>query len=182
MWQCTKCHSKIEDSFDVCWSCGTTKDGVEDPDFQPADDGDATAAGGSEERDDSAVRSAKSAPSAKAPYGTAPDHLLAHLLILALRVLAVVVFVWGVIVLGEMIAAGNKAARLRGPAFDQNDLAQAVERAQTNALFRTVIEIASVVCVLLALAEALRIFILIEVNTRGAQTPHLRERGRRQHQ
>jgi hypothetical protein len=38
MWQCTKCRESIEDSFDVCWSCGTSKDGVEDPSFQKADD------------------------------------------------------------------------------------------------------------------------------------------------
>ena len=38
MWQCVKCGEKLEDSFDVCWSCGTSKDGVEDPDFRKADD------------------------------------------------------------------------------------------------------------------------------------------------
>ena len=38
MWQCQKCHSKVDDSFEVCWSCGTTIDGVEDPDFVTADD------------------------------------------------------------------------------------------------------------------------------------------------
>ena len=30
MWQCVKCREKLEDSFDICWSCGTSKDGVED--------------------------------------------------------------------------------------------------------------------------------------------------------
>ena len=38
MWRCPKCHSKVDDSFDVCWSCGTTPDGVEDPDFVTADE------------------------------------------------------------------------------------------------------------------------------------------------
>jgi hypothetical protein len=38
MWRCPKCRSKVEDSFDVCWSCGTTPDGVEDPDFLTADE------------------------------------------------------------------------------------------------------------------------------------------------
>jgi len=38
MWSCTKCREKLEDDFDVCWNCGTTKDGVEDPDFRKADD------------------------------------------------------------------------------------------------------------------------------------------------
>jgi hypothetical protein len=38
MWQCPKCHSRVDDSFEVCWSCGTTADGVEDPDFVTADE------------------------------------------------------------------------------------------------------------------------------------------------
>lgn len=38
MWQCPKCRSKVDDSFDVCWSCGTTPDGIEDPDFVTADE------------------------------------------------------------------------------------------------------------------------------------------------
>jgi hypothetical protein len=38
MWKCPKCESRVDDSFDVCWSCGTTVDGLEDPDFVTADD------------------------------------------------------------------------------------------------------------------------------------------------
>ncbi|WP_406694220.1 hypothetical protein V5E97_24430 [Singulisphaera sp. Ch08] len=38
MWACPKCHSKVDDGFDVCWSCGTTPDGVEDPTFLTADE------------------------------------------------------------------------------------------------------------------------------------------------
>ena len=34
MWKCIKCGEDIEDTFDVCWNCGTSKDGVEDPNFQ----------------------------------------------------------------------------------------------------------------------------------------------------
>lgn len=37
-WLCPKCRSRVEDSFEVCWSCGTTRDGVEDPAFVKADD------------------------------------------------------------------------------------------------------------------------------------------------
>jgi uncharacterized membrane protein YvbJ len=33
MWQCVKCQENLEDSFDLCWNCGTTRDGVEDPSF-----------------------------------------------------------------------------------------------------------------------------------------------------
>jgi hypothetical protein len=38
MWQCPKCRSKVDDSFEICWSCGTTQDGIEDPDFVTADE------------------------------------------------------------------------------------------------------------------------------------------------
>ncbi len=38
MWSCPKCHSKVDDSFEVCWACGTTVDGIEDPDFVTADE------------------------------------------------------------------------------------------------------------------------------------------------
>ena len=33
MWECSKCHEAIEDEFAVCWNCGTSKDGTEDPEF-----------------------------------------------------------------------------------------------------------------------------------------------------
>jgi hypothetical protein len=33
MWKCPKCNESLRDGFDVCWSCGTTKDGVLDPHF-----------------------------------------------------------------------------------------------------------------------------------------------------
>jgi hypothetical protein len=42
MWQCTKCRETIEDSFDLCWNCGTSKDGVEDPSFRKAEDTEIT--------------------------------------------------------------------------------------------------------------------------------------------
>jgi hypothetical protein len=38
MWQCRKCRETVEDTFEVCWSCGTSKEGIEDPDFRKADD------------------------------------------------------------------------------------------------------------------------------------------------
>src|SRR3954451_238240 len=34
MWKCTKCRESIADAFGVCWNCGTSKDGEEDPSFQ----------------------------------------------------------------------------------------------------------------------------------------------------
>jgi hypothetical protein len=38
MWRCPKCRNKVDDSFEVCWSCGTTPEGTEDPGFVTADD------------------------------------------------------------------------------------------------------------------------------------------------
>ena len=38
MWTCPKCQSKVDPSFEVCWNCGTTDDGVEDPTLVKADD------------------------------------------------------------------------------------------------------------------------------------------------
>ncbi len=34
MWECPKCRESIEDGFDICWSCGTSRDGTGDPDFE----------------------------------------------------------------------------------------------------------------------------------------------------
>lgn len=36
MWTCSKCRQSIEDQFDVCWNCGTSRDGIEDPGFTRA--------------------------------------------------------------------------------------------------------------------------------------------------
>ena len=38
MWTCPKCGTKVDPSFEVCWSCGTSRDGEEDPSFARADD------------------------------------------------------------------------------------------------------------------------------------------------
>jgi hypothetical protein len=38
MWECIKCHEQLEDTFDVCWNCGTSKEGVEDANFRKAED------------------------------------------------------------------------------------------------------------------------------------------------
>jgi uncharacterized protein YbjQ (UPF0145 family) len=47
MWSCPKCRELVEDEFDVCWNCGTAKDGTQDPSFRQTDDADeeAVAAG-----------------------------------------------------------------------------------------------------------------------------------------
>ena len=38
MWQCLKCHKAVEETFDVCWNCGTARDGTEDPSFRKDED------------------------------------------------------------------------------------------------------------------------------------------------
>ena len=37
MWICAKCREQVEPSFDVCWNCGTSKEGAEDPAFRKGD-------------------------------------------------------------------------------------------------------------------------------------------------
>jgi hypothetical protein len=39
MWTCPKCRAEVEDTFDICWQCGTDADGTEDPSFDPERDG-----------------------------------------------------------------------------------------------------------------------------------------------
>ena len=34
MWTCRKCNESGEDGFDVCWKCGTSREGIEDPAFR----------------------------------------------------------------------------------------------------------------------------------------------------
>ena len=35
MWECGKCQEHIEGSFQTCWNCGTSREGIEDPTFRP---------------------------------------------------------------------------------------------------------------------------------------------------
>ena len=37
-WHCPNCRESIEPSLDVCWQCGTARDGSVDPTFALADD------------------------------------------------------------------------------------------------------------------------------------------------
>ncbi len=36
-WTCLKCEAQVDGLLDVCWSCGTTREGEEDPEFADAD-------------------------------------------------------------------------------------------------------------------------------------------------
>jgi hypothetical protein len=35
MWMCSKCREEVDDDFEVCWNCGTTREGEEDATFRP---------------------------------------------------------------------------------------------------------------------------------------------------
>lgn len=37
MWQCVHCDQTVDDAFDCCWNCGTSREGKVDPDFVHAD-------------------------------------------------------------------------------------------------------------------------------------------------
>jgi len=37
MWTCQHCATKVDPAFDVCWNCGASAEGVQDPTFVPAD-------------------------------------------------------------------------------------------------------------------------------------------------
>jgi uncharacterized protein YbjQ (UPF0145 family) len=58
MWECKKCRERVENTFDVCWSCGTSREGVEDPLFQRETEAE--------------IDVEKPAPQAKAPRRTLP--------------------------------------------------------------------------------------------------------------
>ena len=40
MWNCEGCSEAIENNFEVCWVCGTSRDGTSDPSFKPEGIGD----------------------------------------------------------------------------------------------------------------------------------------------
>lgn len=33
MWTCPKCTQKVDDEYEICWRCGTSVDGIENPSF-----------------------------------------------------------------------------------------------------------------------------------------------------
>ncbi len=38
MWNCPKCREENDDGYEVCWNCGTSKSGEEDPGFHTAEE------------------------------------------------------------------------------------------------------------------------------------------------
>lgn len=41
MWACPKCQESLDDDFDICWQCGTDREGNVDESFVSADDAEA---------------------------------------------------------------------------------------------------------------------------------------------
>jgi hypothetical protein len=39
MWTCPNCKIDVDPGFEVCWACGTSRDGTLDPDFDPEFEG-----------------------------------------------------------------------------------------------------------------------------------------------
>lgn len=42
MWNCPNCDEPLEESFAICWQCGTDRQGKVNPNFVPVNDGDLT--------------------------------------------------------------------------------------------------------------------------------------------
>jgi len=38
MWKCLQCFEEVEEDFDVCWNCGTDREGQSDEHFQAANE------------------------------------------------------------------------------------------------------------------------------------------------
>jgi hypothetical protein len=104
-------------------------------------------------------------------------------LVWVLRALAVLAGIWGLIGIAQSLEA-SRAVRefpqeFRGFPGDPEQRTKAVQSATTAAVFTALITTVAMVAVPLALAEGLRLCILIEANTRiGRQLP-LREKGKR---
>ena len=175
MWKCNKCGENVEDSFDACWKCGTSKDGVEDSSFQsavvPETDADEPKMGHPAPR---TIVELEASAAAK-------DHLVARGLIWVLRGLAVIGAIWGMMnIINTMDVARTTsmaAARFRdfpnrASTDVRENMADSVQRAASMSVFTAVIIAAAVVAVPMALAELLRLFVLIERNTRASGQPN----------
>lgn len=183
MWTCKKCRESVEDSFDVCWNCGTSKEGLEDSSFRGAVEGLVT--GGTPLSTQAETPVPEVLPSSSQAPG-AKDHPIAHALVWVLRGLAIVGAIWGLLAIGvagqAALAAGEVSERLRDlPRKQAAEAAQAATTAATLAVLTACVLTAAAVAFPLAMAEILRLCLLMEANTRAArQAPREKEkRGRK---
>ena len=185
MWQCVKCHEQIEDSFDTCWRCGATKEGVEDPDFKGKQTGEFTA--GKPMVIGSPLQP-PSVPAATGQNGAGSHHLFASVLVWVLRGLALFALIWGLVNVSNASQSSRNASEalkhfqdFRGDEEQRTKAelaAKAVAKAASTAVLTAVMFAAALVAVLLALAEGLRLCILIEGNTRSAEKPQPRDQAK----
>jgi len=107
------------------------------------------------------------------------DHLLARCLIVVLRVLAVIAAIWGLWNTGVAIeAAGAVGARAKELERIAPGGASATSSAAVLAVFAAIVYGVALVTVLFALAEGLRLAIIIERHTRGEKVLLSREKRR----
>lgn len=160
MWECKKCHETVEDSFEVCWNCGTSKEGVEDPSFRTEADAAvvAKAAGGGEP----ARRPGEAGPSGPTLYSPGADHVVARGLVWVFRALALVAGIWGLIHIAHAVEA-SRAPR------------------EVVQVFTAVIIAAAAVAFPLGMAEGLRLCLLIDENTRVRRQTQSGEKEKRGH-
>jgi hypothetical protein len=86
MWECRKCHEQHEDSFQVCWNCGTSKDGVEDPSFVKEDQGDRPLEAGADESENTqAITAARPRPHTHPHVPRAPARMTQQLVFVGLN-------------------------------------------------------------------------------------------------
>jgi len=181
MWNCAKCREEIEDSFDACWRCGTTKDGVEDPHFLAKQSEAFTAA--------KPIAKDHSNPSATVAHDTRSRYRLASILIWVLRGLAFLALIWGIISFSNALDSSrvaNEALRkvrheFQGPEGEQLNVERAFRAtaaAASTAVMTAMLLTVCLMTVLLATAEGLRLCIQIERNTRATGAEASTHRGR----
>ena len=137
MWRCKQCHKRVADSFEVCWKCGTSRSGVEDPAFRSDVDAGPASKVAAVGYADQVVSPVLVADDDEAGPGTA----LARFLVWVFRALFLIGGLWGVAFLKRVIET------------PKSDSAQ---------VFTAVIVAVSVAAVPLAIAEGLRLCVLIE--------------------
>jgi hypothetical protein len=164
MWQCGKCREKVEDNFDVCWNCGTSKEGVVDPGFQREDTGEDMVV----RRGPTGDRADTAAPQVMAPAtaGAGPavpstetqrfeaDHPVAHVLVTVFRVSAGIVALLYLILFFMTVDAASRVGMSVGVPVG-------------IALVRVLLEAVLAVSLLLAVGEFLRLGMALERNTRS---------------
>ena len=119
MWKCPKCGEDVENNFDVCWNCGTSKSGeIEDPAFRRPDESEEPEAEGAAEEVPewmaAVQRSDASDRHRSSPYGTvrAPTYLVEAILVTLFCCLpfGVVAIAFAAQVNGHLAARNYRAA------------------------------------------------------------------------